>query len=147
MSETKKVEEQKPEKMQNVDFHAPDHLLQHLVGVANDAGISMGITLYVSGAVVSGTLIGGGHFFELMKEAVEGDNVNPKIKEGFGGMFDSYAKIYTAPPEIRSAPSFIHLMGAKVFMPGQPPMPTAGMLWRGRITSVSGFSLGSFSVS
>lgn len=148
MGKAEETEQPKKEEQQGVDFHAPDYLLQHLVLCAND-GMSMGITLCVNGAVVTGTLIGGDHYFALMKEAVAGANGNfdSDVREGFGEMFDRYAKIYAEPPANPPLPMFVHVKDAKIFVPGQPPMPTSGMLWRGRLSAVSGFTLGSMTLA
>ena len=40
------------------------------------------------------------------------------------------------------SPSFIHLRSAKIYAAGQRPLPTTGMLWRGKISSVDGFTIG-----
>jgi len=37
---------------------------------------------------------------------------------------------------------YIHLKDARVFTPGRKGMPGVGMLWRGRLDAVSGWSLG-----
>jgi hypothetical protein len=38
--------------------------------------------------------------------------------------------------------SYIHLRNARIYTPGQPPLPANGMLWRGRLSEVSGWTLG-----
>ena len=42
---------------------------------------------------------------------------------------------------------YIHLADARVFHPGQPGMPGNGMLWRGRLKDISGWSLGLLAVT
>lgn len=43
-------------------------------------------------------------------------------------------------------PTYIHLRNARIFSPGQPAIPgNRGVLWRSRISEISGFSLGSLS--
>jgi len=144
MTEAKKEGQQK-----EIDHHSPDFLLQHLVSIANSTGLSMGVTLTVGGEVISGQLVGGKEYFELLKEAFLTSTSNVKgVGEAFGEMLDQYSQIYSAPPEDGAQPSFIHLKQARVFSPGQTPMPSnGGLLWRGRISNVAGFSIGSFSVA
>jgi len=48
----------------------------------------------------------------------------------------------------RPPPQYIHLSGAKFFNPEGNSLPTnQGVLWRGRVTEIGGFNLGSFSKS
>jgi hypothetical protein len=67
------------------------------------------------------------------------------LKEGIAEMLDNYSKIYSEPPPEGQPPSYIHLKDARIFAPGQNPIPSSGLLWRGRISCVEGFSMGSFS--
>jgi hypothetical protein len=140
--------EEKKEEQREIDFHSPDFLLQHLVSIANTTGLSMGVTLTVGGVTISGQLTGGEEYFALLKEAMLTSTSNIEgVGEAFGKIFDKYAEIYTTPPEETDLPTFIHLKQAKMYLPGQAPMPSNGLLWRGRISTVAGFSLGSFSVT
>ena len=56
-----------------------------------------------------------------------------------------FGTIYDTPPEESEPknPQYIHLLRARTFGPGGIPIPNGpGVLWRGRLTDVSGFSLG-----
>lgn len=140
--------EKKIDAQKEIDFDMRDFLLQHLVTIANNTGLSMGVTLIVGGGIISGQLIGGKEYFELLKASMLSSTSNVEgVGEAFGQIFEEYSKIYTAPPEEKNLPTFIHLKQAMIFSPGQTPIPSNGLLWRGRIASVAGFSLGSFSVS
>ncbi|MCX5542594.1 gas vesicle protein [Paraburkholderia sp. CNPSo 3076] len=120
-----------------------DWYLQLLVNMANERGVEMGITLVCGGSVVSGTLISGATYFESFADAFT--SAWPTEDEGRNTMRDALsrpASMYGAGKSDALGPSFIHLKNARVCTPsGSAPNP--GMLWRGRLTEVSGFSLGS----
>jgi len=63
-----------------------------------------------------------------------------EFKEGFG--------VFDEPKEDKeeqvSGYEYIHLRDAKIYAPGQNPLPANGLLWRGRLSSVGGFSYGVF---
>ncbi|BBL58512.1 gas vesicle accessory protein GvpU [Methylomonas koyamae] len=127
-----------------------DWFLQNLVGFANLWGIEVGITLQVSGMLVSGTLISGDKYFEEFAAQFSGGFKNsPELSEPFHKLISSYKKVYDVAPEEESdcPPSnFVHLRNAQFYHPGQNPLPTSqGVLWRGRVAEVGGFILGSFS--
>ncbi|MBB3010617.1 gas vesicle accessory protein GvpU [Cupriavidus alkaliphilus] len=123
-----------------VDWH-----LQALVGLANNEGMEMGVTLMLSGTVVTGTLISGKTYFEefgaLFADGFS--DMNEEQKATIRQAMSVPADLYT--PDRASVPiSFIHLRNAKVRTPSGS-MPADGTLWRGRLTEVSGFFLGSLS--
>lgn len=128
-----------------VEGQSVDWYLQSLVTTVNSTDVQFGITLFVEGAIVSGLLVGGKRYFETFAEefaaAFPGD---AEGKEEIRRSFASYAEIYTSeegkdPPP----PQFIHLIDSRCFSPGGQPLPgNRGVLWRGKINAVSGFSLG-----
>jgi hypothetical protein len=131
-----------------MDGRSVDWYLQSLVSTVNTTDVQFGITLFVEGAIISGLLIGGKKYFETFANefagAFPGDD---EAKETIRQSFASYAEIYTSeesadlPP-----PQFIHLLDSRCFSPGGKPLPgNRGVLWRGKINAVSGFSLGSLS--
>ena len=124
-----------------------DWFLQNFVNMANNpaAGIEIGITLHVGGTLVSGTLISGKKYFDGIAEIMVKANTNmPEIAESWRS-FSEFGTIYDAPPEdsTQKNPQYIHLLNAHTFSSGGTPIPSGlGVLWRGRLTDVSGFSLG-----
>lgn len=119
-----------------------DGLLQLLVASAN-AGSAAPLTLFVGGATISGVLIGHKEYLDVftthMATGWDEDEVR-ELKESFG-LFDE--------PEVEKEDSaqslrYIHLRDAKVFAPGQQPLPANGLLWRGKLAAVDGFSYGIF---
>ena len=117
-----------------------DPFLKTLNAAVNTHGLSFGATLIVGGGVVTGTLISSKSFFtgfaDSISEAWPG-GPNEDIRGGFAQW---------GQPETASIhDDFIHLKDAR-YVSGKDIVPTNGngMLWRGRINSVSGFSLGSY---
>lgn len=131
-----------------LDGQSVDWYLQRLISIVNTTSVRFGITLFVEGAIVSGLLVSGKDYFETFAGEFAGSYPgDDEAKETIRRSFASYADIYTSdesadlPP-----PQFIHLIESRCFSPGGQPLPgNRGVLWRGKINSVSGFSLGSLS--
>lgn len=135
----------------------PDRLLMGLVEAVNTLDMELGVTLHASGVIVSGTLISGSKFMgrvaQALKEAAASQNAPSAegLAEGFSAVAASYrqwaqrergATCDDDHQALRPLTQYIHLQDAAVHAPGQPPLP--GMLWRGRLAHVSGWSFGSF---
>lgn len=134
-----------------LDGASVDYVLQDMVDLANKIEtFSMGLTLHVGGGIVTGRLIGGRRYFEEMAATFLGKDGSRNV------LYDwmmSYQKLYPLPgngpedsgdPEAgRHPPLYIHLSDAHFVTPGSAPIPNNhGVLWRGTINSVSGWSLG-----
>jgi hypothetical protein len=133
-----------------------DWFLQTLVSIANrfKEEVGFGITLFVGGALVSGILVGGRHYFlgfaeEFAAGAAE-DDVKANLEESIG----SLTRIYDEPDaagaddemEHLDPPRYIHLKDARVYAAGSEPVPgNRGVWWRGRLDAVDGFVLGQLS--
>jgi hypothetical protein len=128
-----------------------------------------GLILTLGGLVVSGTLIPDWQWFEDVERAARdawvasgGDPeaeqagipglvsamgrdtlVNKRdeylaARDAMQGLSDRYQRLLN---ESERA-SYVHLREARVFSPGDPPLPGNGMYWRGRLSEVSGWSFG-----
>lgn len=121
-----------------------DWLLQWFVGVAGQANLEMGITLSVRGHLVSGLLISPQTYFALLAEqfaqpfADAGSSDADGIRALVRGFDESSGK------EDDPAAQYIHVRDARVYAGQQGPVSPAGMLWRGKVAAVDGFSLGHF---
>jgi hypothetical protein len=133
----------------------PDWYMQRLVNLVNGTEIEFPITLFVSGAMVSGQLVSGHRYF--------GEGLASALKQFFGKAGDeaktaiehltSAKEIYlkeqkeqkdeNADDKVKRPPQYIHLREARVFTAGQEPIPTEGAWWRGRLSSVDAFHFGS----
>lgn len=131
-----------------------DWFLQILVNLVNEGSenISIGVTLLSHGFLISGQLVGGVEYFKgLADEIASGLFSNPENGEVVRNSVVQLANnVYnkTEDSEKPSSPSYIHLKHAKLYHPGSNPIPTnRGLWWRGRISEISGFSLGNLEIS
>ena len=138
---------------QSSNVEQNDWLLQSLVNMANNDGIEIGITLQVSGILVSGDLVSIETYFdEIGEEFLSGFvnrlEVEELIKDSFSKFGERFTKIQTDKTEIdQPLPQFLHLKNARFFHTSGNPVPTnRGVFWRGRISEVGGFCLGNLSI-
>ncbi|MGC0151184.1 gas vesicle accessory protein GvpU [Chromobacterium vaccinii] len=120
-----------------------DWYLQTLVRLVNANPIEFGITLFVDGLIVSGFLISGSKYFEGLAEQIAKAS-GQELADAFTA---SPKEVYSASNDEEGQPDlpgFIHLREARVFLPGQKPIPADGTLWRGKLVSISGFNFGAF---
>jgi hypothetical protein len=129
-----------------------DFELGMLVRLANAGAMSLGVTLWVGGSVISGLLVGAATYFDGVAEKTaraggDGGEVLAGLyrdkaaafREQIGTEFET---AFSAPYTL----TFIHLQHARVFSPGGFFIPRdEGVWWRGRIDRVDGFFIGNFS--
>ena len=126
------------------DGRQVDWLLQWFVRVASQANLEVGITLSVRGHLVSGLLISPQTYFHLLAEqfakpfADAGSSDAESIRALVRGFDESTGK------EEDPAAQYIHVRDARVYTGHQGPVSPDGMLWRGKVAAVDGFSLGHF---
>ena len=138
-----------------VESPGGDRLLHTLVTLADDQGLSVSVTLYVQGLIISGQLIGTKEYLEGLAEQLEqhGRAVRPQAKDvldGFVRAFRELAETEGTDREARllngedTVPSdrsrYIHLMNARAITSDGGRFHTAW--WRGRIERVDGFAFG-----
>ena len=124
---------------------APDSQLSSLVTIANRLkGLSIPITLTVSGQQIAGHLVSGEEFFVGIQASIRSANSNPNAD--WGSLWDSAVKMYREMHEMSEEeadqqdtyPAFIHLKDAKTSL----GLPIPNGLWRGRLASVDGWAIG-----
>lgn len=122
-----------------------DWFLQKLVNMVNYGKWSFGITLNVGGFLVSGNLIGGKEYFEGFSDEFAGALKGLDGADEVKNVLSKNGDIYTSGEDM-SLPSYVHIKGARFFNTNGNPIPgNRGVWWRGRISEVDGFSLGSLS--
>lgn len=123
-----------------------DWFIQSLVNVANVAPLSFGVTLQVSGLLVSGYLVSGKSYFEATGQQILGGLArNPELAEQMRKMFATFESAYPNDPQQkdRPVPQFVHLQNARFYSTDGKPVPSdAGVWWRGRISEISGIVIG-----
>jgi hypothetical protein len=149
MSEEVQAKEQQgpSEEEQAVVYAAPDWYLQDLVDLVNGTETGLPMTVFVKGAVISGLLVSGHKFFEGIGEGftryLDKDHEHtPSVIENLTRPGKNFLK--DRKDKGYPFPYFVHLRSAKVFTPGNVPMPGNGMWWRCRISEVDAFSFGAF---
>jgi hypothetical protein len=129
-----------------------DGLLQLLISYS-ELGIETPITLLAGGMTVSGVIISAANYMENTGAQLSAAlrNHDAQLAETVAQSFaqltqDVEAQSRKADEAGTLSARFIHLKNAKYFIPGQDGLPnnTDGIFWRGRLNSISGFSLGSF---
>jgi len=126
-----------------------DHVIQSLVQLTNMTDIEFGITLTVAGFLISGTLVSGKRFFDGLAQQMADSFQAEDVKKSIHKYFNSFGDIYDVQrlEDERRTPIFIHLREAKLFHNSGKPIPgNKGVFWRGRISQVSGFCMGTLSV-
>jgi len=131
-----------------------DWFLQSTIENIVSHGVEIGVTLTVNGVIVSGMLIGGKKYFEELSKTLKAASREPDdISNTLGDAWKQYTAIYEkpegAPEDWKPNPvGYIHLMNARFFAPGQAPIPAnQGVLWRGKLSSVDGFTIGNLSAN
>lgn len=121
-----------------------DAFLESMVLQANVYGESFGITLFVHGSIITGTLIGGREYFqELSKFLTPIDNQTDENPLQY--MIDLYP-VLPRDADITDLMdtidvSYIHMKNARV-LSGVGMQIGDGQYWRGRLGSVDGFIFG-----
>jgi len=121
-----------------------DWFLQTLVGMVNrNLGVEVGVTLQVSGLLVSGLLTSGASYFEGIANDIAAGFQETQDSDAIKQAFVGYADLYKRPSPTTA---YLHLKEARFFDPAGTPIPThRGVWWRGRLSEVSGFVLGTLS--
>jgi hypothetical protein len=131
-------------------YAAPDESLVELTHLVNSSAgaLSLGVTLHVSGSIVSGDLISGRVYFQELDRRIQDAHVDPEAAETLAALAQygtALADRYPA-EAFESDPAhepdrviYIHLRNATIYAAGiSPTFP----LWRGRLTQVSAWSWG-----
>lgn len=131
------IAEETQELDQVIQHDDADWFLQNLVCNINYNGNELGLTIYVNGLIVSGTLISGKEYFELLADIFSSENVQKESL--FTQERDAYSQ-----ENVRDAKhtSFLHMKNAKAVDSNGSTIPSNGCLWRGKLNHVSGFNIG-----
>jgi hypothetical protein len=139
-----------------------DSFLHALVRLA-DSEIEFAVTLSVGGLLISGTIIRFSEYLKLFGNQISAST--PELQDEVTRTFVALAdkaqdaerererkkEIWQSvgeDPEDDFTPRYIHLKDAKFFLAADNGIPTqGGTLWRGKIVSVDGFSLGLISAT
>ncbi|TRO20915.1 hypothetical protein EQ826_15295 [Ectopseudomonas mendocina] len=121
-----------------------DWLLQNLI-LAAKAGVEMPVTLTVTGVAISGFIVSGQRYLDLLNDQYSG--LGTQDGKDFGQYMLEYKDALLLDDAEGAGPYYIHLRDA-AYVSGAAQLPGArGMIWRGKVGDVSGFSLGAIKLN
>lgn len=128
-----------------------DWFLQHLISLTNaTTDGTFPVTLSVNGMLVAGTLVSIHQYFREVAGPITGSVFSNEESAPAKAFHQDIAEMGPDPTTKPSAIPFtdlnyVHLKGAKFFTAGGQTMNvTSSVLWRGRLTEVTGWSFGKF---
>ncbi|MBT0773123.1 hypothetical protein KIH74_29535 [Kineosporia sp. J2-2] len=125
---------------------AGDPILHLFASIAEQASFEVGITVAVDGALVSGVLVGQDEWLNLLGHTMAGgesiaESLRRYLNKGLHEAVTQILEPLTEDPQPAEY-QFLHLKNARYVM-GEafvPTPPTEPVLWRGRISHISGWS-------
>jgi hypothetical protein len=144
------MSEENSNNINSSDEKISDWFLQLLVHIINGKENETGITLNVGGMLVTGKMVSGDKYFEgfardftsLMKD----EESIKQVTDAFHQIGDVYTQ--NATKENKPLPQYIHLKDTHFFNTSGKPIPSnRGVWWRGRLSEVSGFTLGILAIA
>lgn len=141
-----------PEESQEQTQHAPaepgDWFLQFLTRHVNESNLEFGVTLQVGGMLVTGQLVPGAAYFDGFAEQFSTIFTDPKVAEEYRTALAGAGDLYRKPAADDAPPAqYVHLRDARFFNTKGDPIVERGVWWRGRISQVIGFTLGTLAVT
>ena len=115
-----------------------DELLEYLIKILEETEAGVGLTLCVNGLIIAGDMISSKKYFDKIS------TFYPSLTErGFPIMqqIKQFLQQKGKSGEERNNPKHIHLDNVVIY-PSDPQQPFGVNLWRGKLSSVDGFSLG-----
>lgn len=125
--------------LQSWEGRGVDPLLQWLVNLTNKSNTRYTVTLTVGGNLISGVLIPLNEYLDEWSEQI---SFQIGHQESAEFVRETVLGWKAQEDEEQPAPQFIHIKDAEVFTSNGMPIAPGGSLWRGKISSVDGFSLG-----
>lgn len=145
-------------RQEDSDWAGRDYQLTHFVRAANSGGMTLGITLAVSGTIVTGVLTSRSKWRDelgqTMRQGFEAGVLSQLDEEYPDDLADRFVASMIGHEEelvdpdedqnttILELPRFIHLSNAYYVTPSGFVPATKNMLWRGKLSSVDGWSHG-----
>lgn len=127
-----------------------DAVILMFLSLVDKEGVEVEVTLNMNGVVVSGTLIGAQAYYEGITEAskeLQDQTLSKIIAKKFTNLKDAYIKQKQEQEEKEdneNTATFIHLKNARYLGADDQPITSKnGTWWRGRISSIDGFSFNS----
>ena len=134
-------------------FDGSIELLRLLVKIVNISdGNEIGVTLNVSGSIVSGLMVGMKHYYEKIGDMMAENAVDTTkeddptdLKRSLKEFFSSLGQQPDKPDRERQF-NYIFLRAAKIYSGERIYPETSSVYWIGKVESVDGFFLGTLHV-
>jgi hypothetical protein len=123
-----------------------DAIILMFLSLIEGDGIEVDLTLNISGAVVSGTLIGPSAYYEGIIESfkkLEDNTMSKILNKKFNDLKEAYLNQKQEQDDKENSATFIHLKKARYLDTYGQPITNSTTWWRGRISSIDGFSFNS----
>ncbi|WP_187278947.1 hypothetical protein, partial [Methylobacterium sp. WL2] len=128
-----------------------DMFLEEIARLAN-LGVGQWITINVSGVNVCGRTMSGRDYFTRIADQVgrsdfTGNTGDIDFAKILSDNYRDYTRIYDKPEDAGEdwtppKPGYLHLEMARILTPNGSSIPSSkDLLWRGRLSSIDGFSL------
>jgi hypothetical protein len=126
-----------PEEVTDNSVPLSDWVLREIVNLANESHMEMGMTLTTPSGLISGTLISMTSYLdELDKDLGRAMGDASSLRSLFDGVREQL-------PLMKNYPNNLHLKNAIFFLGGNQRIPgNGGVLWRGKISDVTGYTFG-----
>lgn len=124
-----------------------DWILQSLAVWAN-YGLSVGVTLTTPAGLMCGLVCSGKEYVEHIERNII-NTFSDDSKPEMMAIFNDWKKPYEVSDDGEDNQDeivYIHLREAKLLV-GEKLVPSEGTFWRGRISSISGFALGTMNLT
>lgn len=124
-----------------------DEVLEYLVKILEETDAGISLTISVNGSIISGQMISSKRYFEELSNFYDEKNITADdpslIEKGLPVLqrVKQFLEQKGKSREEQDNPKYIHLEDVVIY-PSNPSQPAGATVWRGKLSSVDGFSIG-----
>lgn len=118
-----------------------DWVIQNVIALAK-LGARLDITLNTTGGLVSGTVVDSGEYLRLLVEKTLERHPENELYQAVADRFAGFEDVMQNDDAKGDGPYFIHLMNTSVATPDGMSTPEPNVVWRGKVSSITGFTFG-----
>jgi hypothetical protein len=124
-----------------------DEVLEYLIKILEETDLGVSLTLCVNGSIISGQMISSKRYFEELSSIYSEKNIttnDPSLIEKGLPILQQVKQFLQQKGKSREEqdnPKYIHLEKVVIY-PSNPSQPVGATVWRGKLSSVDGFSIG-----
>lgn len=120
-----------------------DRLLVYFITMA-ELGAETDVTLFIGGSRITGTVIGGKRYFDLLIEAVNSasTNISADVPRNMAQGLKGFRQRYETEPDFTTNnPTYIHMTNVG-WTEGSTQVNAGSIIWRGKLSSVDAVIIG-----